>query len=276
MPTPIATLIISVYNNTFFLKLVLDSLKFQTDKRFEVIISEDAEHSEMSDFIKNYKSDFKIYHLTQPDLGWQKNRALNRAIEFANCDYLIFIDGDCVLHPRFVEFHLKLSSDNYILGGKRIKLDKISSDWLALSENNIAKFQKYLLKNFFSIKKRGALFIEEAFFINPKSPLFFIPKVRKMSQLKGCNMSFSKKAIYSINGFDEDYIRPAIGEDIDITWRFLKAGYKLKSVRNLAVQYHLYHKENWINQDENIKMMEQRQKENLYICKNGIIKNSDT
>lgn len=272
MSKPIASLIISVYSNTIFLKTVLDSLKHQTDKRFEVIISEDAEHKEMADFITNYKSDFTIHHLTQEDLGWRKNRALNRAIEFANCDYLIFIDGDCVLHPRFIEFHLKLASSNYILGGKRIKLDALSSSWLSESENNILNFQSYLLKNFFTIKKNGGLFMEEGIFINPNSPFFFVPKIRNMSQLKGCNMSFSKEAIYSINGFDEDYIRPAIGEDIDITWRFKKAGYPLKSVRNLAVQYHLYHKENWINQDENIKIMEQRQKENLYICKNGIKK----
>ena len=93
-----------------------------------------------------------------------------------------------------------------------------------------------------------------------------------MYQLKGCNMSCSKKAIYAINGFDEDYIRPAIGEDIDLTWRFEKAGYRLKSVRNLAVQYHLYHKENWIDQSENIKEMEEKKARNEYICKNGIDK----
>ena len=54
-------------------------------------------------------------------------------------------------------------------------------------------------------------------------------------------MSFSKAAILEINGFDEDYIRPAIGEDIDLTWRFIAAGYHLVAARNLAVQYHLYH-----------------------------------
>jgi len=54
-------------------------------------------------------------------------------------------------------------------------------------------------------------------------------------------MSFSKKAIIAINGFDEDYILPAIGEDIDLSWRFIQAGFKHKSVRNMAVQYHLHH-----------------------------------
>ncbi len=125
-----ASLIISVYNNTEHLKAVLDGLRFQTDKRFEVIITEDAEHAHVKEFIDNYKYDGKLYHLTQPDIGWQKNRALNKAIAFAKTDYLIFIDGDCVLHPRFIEFHLKYAEPKSVLAGKRIKLDPISTNWL--------------------------------------------------------------------------------------------------------------------------------------------------
>jgi len=83
-------------------------------------------------------------------------------------------------------------------------------------------------------------------------------------------MSFSKEAIYAINGFDMDYIKPAIGEDIDLTWRFIKAGFKLKSIRNLSVQYHLYHKQNWIDQSENVKIMEGKQANNEFVCKNGL------
>jgi len=85
-------------------------------------------------------------------------------------------------------------------------------------------------------------------------------------------MSFSKKAISSINGFDEDYILPAIGEDYDLTWRFMVAGYTYKSVRNLAVQYHLYHPENWVDTIENMKICLRNQHENRFICKNGLEK----
>ena len=85
-------------------------------------------------------------------------------------------------------------------------------------------------------------------------------------------MSFSKKAILAISGFDENYVLPAIGEDIDLSWRFIQAGFKHKSVRNLAVQYHLYHKENWVNQDENLSKMLEKQSRKEYICKNGLIK----
>ena len=85
-------------------------------------------------------------------------------------------------------------------------------------------------------------------------------------------MSFSKNAICKINGFDEDYKLPAVGEDYDLTWRFNAAGFKHKSVRNLAVQYHLQHQENWMNQDENMEICRRKQHNNEFVCKNGLEK----
>ena len=268
----LASLIISTYKNIEFLKAVLNSVFAQSDLRFEIIISEDAEHEHVKTFVEQIKSPVPLYHLTQPDIGWRKNLALNRAIAASNTDYLVFIDEDCVLHPRFMEFHIKWANEKTILAGKRVKLDAYSSKLILDGKLSADRMNSYLLSNYFTIKRNGARFIEEGFFINPNSPLGFIPRIRTMHQLKGCNMSFPKSAIYAINGFDEDYTRPAIGEDIDLTWRFAKAGYKLKSVRNVAVQYHLYHKENWSNQDENIRMMLEKQKRNEFICKNGLVK----
>jgi glycosyltransferase involved in cell wall biosynthesis len=107
MSKPLASLIISVYDNVPFLKAVLDSLKYQSDQRFEVIVSEDAEHAAMRQFLTSYSYTGSLFHLSQPDDGWNKNKALNRAAVFAHTDYLIFIDGDCVLHPRFMEYHIR-------------------------------------------------------------------------------------------------------------------------------------------------------------------------
>ena len=272
MSSPVASLIISAYNNVRYLDLVIKSALQQTDRRFEVIVTEDAQHEQMSNFIQSIKGAINIRHITQPDVGWRKNRALNRAIEAAATDYLIFIDEDCVLHPRFIEFHIKRSDPDRILAGKRIKLDPETTQLILENKLWIDGLNGYILKNFALIKSRGAQFVEEGVFINPKGPLGFIPALRSMYQLKGCNMSFSRKAIYAINGFDEDYTRPAIGEDIDLGWRFEQAGYKMKSLRNIAVQYHLHHESGWSNQDENVRMMQQKKAQNHYVCINGIKK----
>jgi cellulose synthase/poly-beta-1,6-N-acetylglucosamine synthase-like glycosyltransferase len=271
-----ATLLISVYKNTHFLKAVLDSLLVQTCKNFEIVISEDGESEEMRSFIELYPFEQPHLHLSQPDNGWRKNIALNRAIQASSTDYLILIDGDCVLHPRFIEMHLRFAEKNCILAGKRIKLNESLSVEITDSMISTEKIESILRKNFFELKKCGYKFIEEGFFISPDNILRFLPRLRKMSQLKGCNMSFPKKAILDINGFDENYVRPAIGEDIDLTWRFQMAGYKLKSMRNLAVQYHLHHKENWTSQEENVAMMRLNQSKGLFRCLNGIQKSSDS
>ena len=250
----------------------MDSLKLQTEKSFEIIISEDGCSEEMKSFVENYAFEHDFTHLTQEDLGWRKNRALNRAIVESKSNWLIFIDGDCVLHPRFVEMHLRYATENRVLAGKRVKLNKSLSEILLDNTSKFQKIQKELIYRLFSNKK-GIGFIEEGVFISPDSILCFIPKLRKINHLKGCNMSFSKKTIEAINGFDEDYELPALGEDEDLTWRFNDAGFEHFSVRNLAIQYHLYHAESWINQVENLSKMNEKQSRNEYICKNGLIKN---
>lgn len=268
-----ASVIISVYDNTRFLKLVLDSLLLQTEKNFEIIISEDGQSEAMKIFVESYSFTNDYQHLTQEDKGWQKNKALNNAIRNAKSDWLIFVDGDCVLHPRFVEMHVRYADEKLILAGKRVKLDAETSVYL---ENNfseaIHRLQTVFLKKLvFGKGKTG--FIEESIFISPDGFLGFIPKARKANRLIGCNMSFSKKAIYAINGFDEEYKLPSVGEDTDLAWRFSAAGFPLKSVRNLAVQYHLHHKENWNDNTVNKARILKNQQENRFFCANGLILN---
>ncbi len=266
-----ASLIIAIYDNIVFLKVVLDSLRFQTEKDFEIIIAEDGENNEVEEFINKYPFEQPWKHLTQKDEGWRKNKAMNMAIHAAKAEWLIFIDGDCVLHKQFIEMHLRYANENLILAGKRVKLDQESSNHLLLNISNMHILEKQLRRKLF-FGKGKIRNIEEGIFIAPDGLLGFIPKIRKLSNLKGCNMSFSKKAIAAINGFDEEYILPAIGEDFDLTWRFAAAGFKFFSVRNLAVQYHLYHPENWVGTTENMKICRQNQLTNKYICENGLVK----
>ena len=265
-----ASLIISVYNNIPFLKAILDSLSYQTEQSFEVIITEDAEHEDMRHFIETYPFVNDHQHLTQPDIGWRKELALNRAVKASHSDYLIFIDGDCVLHPHFIEAHLDMRAENMILAGKRVSLNKQLTSLLISDSTEVLNMPRYLSKALF--KRDGVRHLEDGFYIPRYNPLRHIIKNTKISHLIGCNMSLYKTAIEQINGFDEDYTLPAVGEDGDIYWRLMAAGYKCRTIRNIAVQYHLNHPKNWHNQDINLNKMFEKQSRKEYICKNGLNK----
>ena len=266
-----ASVIISMYKNTAFLKVVLDSLKFQTERNFEIIISEDGRHEAVKKFVATYAFEHDYQHLTQEDLGWRKNKALNNAVRHTRSEWLIFIDGDCVLHPRFVEMHLRYAEENTILSGRRVLLDGSTSAYLLHNTpQSILKMPTILWKNLL-FGKGAILYSEEGFFISPRGLLWFVHRMRSTNYLLGCNMSFSKKAIYAINGFDESFAFPAVGEDTDLLWRFLSAGFKLKSVRSVAVQYHLYHAQAWHDNTENKKKMQTKMERNEYFCRQGLI-----
>ena len=256
-----ASLIISVYKNTAALEAILNSLVHQTEQDFEIIISEDGNDPQMASFIASYPFRQPMQHLTQEDMGWRKEKALNSAVMAARTDWLIFIDGDCVLHPRFIEWHVRCRQRGVMLAGKRVKLNP------ALSEKLMRGEKLHLFPYLFA--RRGCRYVEEAFYCAAAQWLR-----RPVKHLVGSNMSFSKTDLLAINGFDENYTLPATGEDYDIEWRMTANGCRIVSLRNLAIQYHLYHKENWDKdvQAINVNYCRQQQAKQETVCKNGIRK----
>ncbi len=267
------SVIVSVYKDTEALDLILKSLLNQTIDDFEIIISEDCESIEMQTYLKKYKDNKKITHLSQKDNGWQKNIALNKAVRHAKGDYLIFIDGDIIPYRDFVEKHKQNITHSRILCGKRVELGNFFSKLIRkgyLSTYIIEKLY-WLFLPFLALDK--ARHIEEGLKLKKDSSLEKrLNKKRPM--IIGCNFSCFKKDLEFINGFDEDYTTPSVGEDIDLTWRFQHFGIDSKSVRYLANTFHLYHPRTWNKQtvDNNNKIMKQKWDNEEFICYNGLIK----
>lgn len=258
-----ASIIISVYKNTKALQLILESLRVQTVKNFEVIVSEDGEDFNMKKFVEEYDWFCSYQHLTQPDIGWRKNRAMNRAIINAKNEWLILIDGDCILHPRFVEMHLRYAKLNRILLGRRVKLSEAVTNQIMEGQVHVDKIGRNMFK--YAITKKAKQ-IEDGIFI----PFFLNKELHKSERFIGCNLSMHRDAIFAINGFDEDYKKPCVGEDDDINWRFKAMGYEFYSVRHRAIQYHLHHKENWIEYTDNMNLMKEKQLLGNPVCERGI------
>jgi len=216
-----------------------------------------------------------LIHITQKDEGWRKNKALNNAIKTATGEYLIFIDGDVVPHPRFIEGHLSHAQPRRVCAGKRVELGPKYSKMLIDGKITIKELTKKFLLKAYSLHKDGVRHYEDGIYVKPDSWIYekFIQK-KSISYLIGCNFSCFKTDIESINGFNEEYIHPAIGEDVDINWRFRASGIEVISCRNIANVYHLYHKKGFGATEGKInnKILNKTIQDNQYICLNGLKK----
>ena len=146
------SIIISVYKDTDSLDLILESLSKQTVVPDEVIISEDGNSVEMAEYVsvaKNKYNKLDITHLFQEDIGWRKNKALNRAIVASKYEYLIFIDGDCVPYDNFIEWHLKLAEKNNVLCGRRSEPGDVITNKIRNRNITVKDYRKNYLKLFF-------------------------------------------------------------------------------------------------------------------------------
>ena len=266
-----ATIIAAFYNKIDYLKLVLAGFERQTTKEFELIIADDGSVENVVAEINNIQTScsFPIKHVWQEDNGFRKNKILNKAINEAKSDYLIFIDADCVPHRGFVEGHLNFADENISLTGRRVNLsEKITS---VLSEQNVR--EGYLEKKFFKQAVNGifgeSVDVEKGIYIHNKFLLSLFNK--KNRGLLGCNFSLFKNDLTKINGFDERYEAPSIGEDSDVQFRLELSGVKIKSIKHVAVQYHLFHKLQERPQ-RNLALFDEVQKNKLAFTPFGLTK----
>ena len=115
------SLIISTYNNPRFLELVLLSVLKQKLLPREVVIADDGSGEETKELIDIYKKIFPIplLHVWHEDNGYRLSTIKNKAVAIAASEYVIFIDGDLLLHPLFIFDYQKSIHRGYILVASR-------------------------------------------------------------------------------------------------------------------------------------------------------------
>jgi hypothetical protein len=84
----------------------------------------------------------------------------------------------------------------------------------------------------------------------------------------GSNFSLWKEDILAINGFDEAYDTYGL-EESDVQFRLSLVGVRGKSLRNLAIQYHVYHPQNSVP-PEALARFEQTRQTRQARCKKGL------
>ena len=240
---PRASVIISVYNNIGFLKLVLAGFELQTERDFEILVPDDGSGRPFVEALEALiaASPLTIRHIWHPDDGFRKNRILNRSIQAAGAPYLIFVDGDCIPHPAFVAEHLRHASPGVCLAGRRADLSPQITRMLTPERVRAGILQSpgMLLRMFGDYFRMRLFHVMNGIYVRNRLLRRFFN--RKERGLLGANFSLYKTDILAVNGFDERYTSVAFGEDSDLELRLRLNGIRFRTLLSIAVQYHCYH-----------------------------------
>jgi len=256
------SLIITTYNRPDALFLILRSILCQTKPPNEIVIADDGSDNLTKNCIEDFQklSNVKVFHSWQQDKGFRVARSRNKAIAKSSSDYIILIDGDMILHSKFIEDHINHSEHGFFVQGSRALLTEDSTKQ-TLANNNI-KF------SFFSkgIKNRKnslySLFLSK----------IFIYKKTHLRKVRTCNISFFKQDCININGFNND-IEGWGREDSEFVNRLLNNGINCKVVHFNLLQFHLWHKQSTRSYlPKNDSILKESIDKKLNWCKNGLNK----
>ncbi|MBN1757842.1 MAG: glycosyltransferase [Chitinispirillaceae bacterium] len=244
MPAAVS-LIIAVYKKPDFLEKVFLSCANQTFRDFEIVVADDGSDNQIADVILNYRAvlPMPIRHVWHEDSGFRKTVIANEAVARASGEYLLFIDGDSVLHHRFVERHHRHRRKGTVLAGRRVML---TAEVTAALTNDDIRSRRIERPGFWwngclRRQRKHGFYIPGSFAIENT--------FKKRYWIIGANFSMFKENFAAINGYDET-ITGRGGEDINLTERVRLAEMPIRTITREALQYHLFHRSDPVPHDD--------------------------
>jgi glycosyltransferase involved in cell wall biosynthesis len=227
-----ATLAITSRERPEALAAVLASVERQRMAPGEIVIADDgsgpATQAVIGDFLARSKVPASL--VSQTHAGFRAARLRNLAIAAARHEYLVFVDGDMLLHPEFIADHLRCARRGWFTQGVRAPADE------ALSARLVRGPAPYP-----SAASRGLGGLRRTYLLH--SP----PLARACRRLanafvaiKACNFAAWHADLVRVNGFDEDFVGWG-PEDKELCARLEHAGVRRQTLCFGGIACHLHH-----------------------------------
>lgn len=222
-------LVITTYNWPEALNLTLSSVARQTQLPDEIIVADDGSGPSTRAVVERWRAaGLVIEHVWQEDAGFRLARSRNRAIAAARAEYVLLVDGDMILHPRFVADHVRCARPDCFIQGARPQLSAATTARLLQDvEMTIGPLTPGLQRRAYAMR-------------SPMLSRLFSSTKATLGGVQGCNQSFWRSHAIRINGYDERFT--AWGpEDREFVARLLHLGIRRHYVRHMAIAFHLHH-----------------------------------
>lgn len=195
------SIVIPAYNCSKTITKVIESALNQTFGHCEVIVVDDGSTDNTAQVIKNFP---QVKYIYQENGGPAKAR--NRGLKESNNEIVFFTDSDCVAH----------------------------SDWIELAIKHFYDEQVAVVCGSYGIANKESLLarcIHDEILYRHHNLVSDYPKV-----FGSYNFGIRKKVFLQVGGFNEGY-RNASGEDNDLSYKIINAGYKIFFEKDALVDH---------------------------------------
>ncbi|MGD0670718.1 MAG: glycosyltransferase [Candidatus Binatus sp.] len=189
--TPMVSVVICAYDAERTMRDCLESLRRLDYPNFEVVIVDDGSRDRTADISMDFP-EFRLIRQPNKGLGVARNVGMHAA----RGEIIAYTDSDCVVDPHWLTLMVRLMIENNFDGCGGPNYAPHEDGW-----------------------------IEASCAASPGAPCHVLVAEDRAEHLAGCNMLFSKAALAKIGGFDPQFT--SAGDDVDICWRLLDAGFKL-------------------------------------------------
>jgi glycosyltransferase involved in cell wall biosynthesis len=183
------SVIVTVFEQATSLEMLLYCLRAQVvDEPFEVIICDDGSSSDLFAAIRGNSdlSALDIRYIWQSKAGYRAARAKNNGIRCAKGNILIFLDGDILVKPNFLQEHrlahhvsrqIVCNPRRWVIGSNSVSSSDSAtakrnsdrrpalSELAALAKNDITSLFELLERAAFDVDRRG----QQRFFLSKAS-----------------------------------------------------------------------------------------------------------
>jgi GT2 family glycosyltransferase len=188
----------------------------------------------------------RLRHVWHPDEGFRKNKILNQAIASSFADYLIMLDGDCLMSPGVVYRHLAMARTGAFISSGVVRLP--GSAGTILSRDLIAEgvvFKANWLVTHAPMRFQDRLKLGNF-------PPIVVSLMEILSPVKrtwnGGHSSAWRRDLITVNGYDETMKYG--GEDIELGYRLNNAGIRGRHLRYSTLVLHIDHARGYVDEGE--------------------------
>jgi glycosyltransferase involved in cell wall biosynthesis len=255
-------LVITSYERPDALAAVLATVSRQTLAPTEILIADDGSGASTRELVHRFIAHSRVPArlVSQPHSGFRVTRLRNLAIAATSMDYLVFIDGDMLLHPEFIADHARFCRRGFYTQGVRAHADAHQTRRLIADPAR----QPGFWSPGFGVLRRAYLLH------SPPMASSMRGFANAFIAVKGCNQGIWRDDLLRVNGFNEA-IEGWGAEDKELAVRLGNSGVRRQTLLFGGIATHLHHAPaSRTALPRNLALLELAQRERRVRCDRGL------